>query len=169
MRTAYSGRAAAYEKKGDYDKALTDHKMTVLYYALEAEILNGLEAPDRSKLLAEAAGAYRARARCLDSLSRSQEAGLDRKRADDLEGNARQLANASSQPKQANVAAVHVLNSWTQPITLLVDGVSHRLEVGADKTISAPSGSIVYAMQAGPHQASGTMQAGKTYTIRPPP
>jgi hypothetical protein len=167
MRTAYSGRAAAYEKKGDYDNALADHKMTVLFYAIEAEIVNALETPDRPKFLAEAARAYRARAQCLESLRRSQEATLDRKRADDLDGSARQLTNASTSSKEGSANAVHVFNSWTEPITLLVDGVSHRLAIGAEANIPAPAGSIVYAMEAGPHRASGTMQAGKTYTIRP--
>jgi hypothetical protein len=167
MRTAYSGRAAAYEKKGDFQKALADHKMAVLYYALEAEILNGLDAPDRSKVLGEAAGAYRSRAKCFDSLDRPQEATLDRKRADDLENSARQLTKVSAPSKQPSATEVHVFNSWAQPITLMVDGVSHRLEVGAATTIPAPAGSITYEMQAGPHRGQGTLQAGKAYTIRP--
>jgi tetratricopeptide (TPR) repeat protein len=167
MRTAYSGRAAAYEKKGDFDKALADHKMAVLYYALEAEILNGLDAPDRSKVIGEAAGAYRARAQCYESLRLPQEAKLDRKRADDLDESARQLTKVSTSAKQPSATEVHVFNSWAQPITLIVDGVSHRVEVGAVTTIPAPAGTIIYEMQAGPHRGQGTLQAGKAYTIRP--
>ena len=167
MRAAYSGRAAAYEKKGQFDKALADRKMAVLYYALEVEILNGLEAPNRGAVIGEAATAYRARAACYDSLNRPQEAKIDRKRADDLDENARQLTKASATPKKPGATEVHVFNAWAQPITLMVGGVSHRLDVGTDTTLAAPSGSVSYEMQAGTHRASGTLQAGKAYTIRP--
>ena len=64
MRKAYGGRAAAYEKKGDFENALADHKMVVLYYTLEAEILTSLDAPDRGKFLADTALAYKARSTC---------------------------------------------------------------------------------------------------------
>ena len=167
MRAAYSGRAAAYEKKGDFEEALADRKVAVLYYALEAEILTGLDAPERSKIFGVAAMAYRARAVCYDSLRRPQEAKIDRKRADDLDENARQLTKASAATKQPSATEVHVFNAWAQPITLMVGGVSHRLEVGTDTTLPAPSGSVSYEMQAGAYRASGTLQAGKAYTIRP--
>ncbi len=167
MRTAYSGRAAAYEKKGEFEKALADHTMLVLYYALEAEILAGLDAPDRSKILGEAAGAYRSRAQCYELLNRPQEAKVDRKRADELDESTRQLTKASTPANQPTASEVHIFNSWGQPITLVVEGVSHRIDAGGETTLPAARGVVSYEMQAGPHRASGTLQGGKAYTIRP--
>ncbi len=57
MRTAYSGRAAAYLAKGDYEKALGDQNMVVLMYAVEVEVLDQVREPDRGDVLVEAATA----------------------------------------------------------------------------------------------------------------
>jgi tetratricopeptide (TPR) repeat protein len=168
MRTAYSGRAAAYEKKGDYEKALADHKMAVLYYAIEAEILNNLQAPDRAKFLAECANAYRARSKCLEVLGKLKEAEQDRKWADGIETDAKKL-EVPALSKTENAGGIEVINTWTQPVTLVIAGTSHRLNIGERKTIPASSGSVPYEMQAGVHRASGTLEVGKTYTIRPTP
>src|SRR5690242_15221320 len=92
MRTAYSGRAAAYEKMGDYERAVLDHNLVVLYYTVEVEVLNDLEAPNRDKLLLEAAQAYRARASALRARGRLAEAQIDVGRAEDLEAEAKKLA-----------------------------------------------------------------------------
>src|SRR5260370_24228056 len=100
MRTAYSGRAAAYEQKGEYARAIADHDLVVLFFALEVEILNSLETPDRDKFLAEAAGAYRARSQCLERLGRRSAAQADRKRADTLEADATQLASKSTKARE---------------------------------------------------------------------
>jgi hypothetical protein len=165
MRTAYSGRAAAYEKKGDYENALADHNMAVLFYAIEAEILTNLEAPDRADFLAEAARAYRARAQCLEALGRQKAAQADRQRADGLEADAKKVA--STAPKRKDVAGgpIRVINAWTEPVTLVVGGVTYRLEVGEQKAIPAPAAPVAYEMLAGPYRKTGTMEAGKTYTI----
>jgi hypothetical protein len=163
MRNAYSGRAAAYEKKGDYAKALPDHNLAVLYYALEAEILNSLETPDRASFLADTAQAYRARSKCLEALGRAQAAQVDRKRADALATDAKQLAS-----KAATAARIGLVNAWTQPVTVVIGGVSYRLDVGERQEVPASASSVAYAIQAGPLQRTGTLEAGKTYTIRTP-
>jgi tetratricopeptide (TPR) repeat protein len=167
MRTAYSGRAAAYEKKGDYLKALDNHHRVVLFYAIEVEVLTDLEAPDRDRFLVEAAQAYRARGQCLEALGRQQAAEADRKRADGLERDARKLASQLKARESAS-GQVQFTNDWTQPVTLVVDGVSYRLEVGEHKSLPASAGSVAYEMQAGPYRMSGTVAAGKTYTIQAP-
>jgi hypothetical protein len=169
VRTAYSGRAAAYEKKGDYERALADHKMAVLFYAIEAEILTGLESPERSKFLVDTARAYRARGKCLETLGRSKEAAVDQKRADGLEADAKKLENPGARPKEGIAGALKVINAWGQPVDLVVAGTTHHLQIGEEKTIPTPSGTVAYEMQAGAHRIAGTLEAGRTYTIRPTP
>jgi hypothetical protein len=168
MRTAYGGRAAAYENKGDYDRALADHDMVVLYYAIEVEVLDNLDAPDRATFLAEAARAYRARGKCLEALGRQQAAGVDRKRADRLETTARTLASKTPKGKEGTGGPIQVVNGWTEPVTLVVEGVAYPLEVGEQKAIPATAAAVAYELRAGPHRESGTLEAGKTYTIRLP-
>jgi hypothetical protein len=168
MRTAYSGRAAAYEKKGEFDKALADHAMVLLFYGIEAEILEEVQSPERAKFLVECARAYRARGQCLASLGRTGDARLDRKRADGLEAKAKKLTNDSPPDKEA-VAAIKITNAWNQSVTLVVAGATHRLETGEQKSIPVLSGTVAYEMLAGPYRSSGTFDAGKAYTIRPTP
>src|SRR5438045_1656351 len=83
------GRAAAYEAKGDYDRALADRNTVVLLYGVELEILKELEAPGRDQLVAELAQAYRARGETSKSAGRLAAAQADRSRADKLEADAR--------------------------------------------------------------------------------
>ncbi len=64
MRDAYRGRAAAYEKKGDYDRALADYDMLVFSYAVELDAADP-KADGYNDLLRAAIKAYRARAACL--------------------------------------------------------------------------------------------------------
>ena len=169
MRKAYGGRAAAYEKKGDYELALADYKMAVLYFALEAEILTGLDSPDRGKFLAETAGAYRARSNCLEAMKRLDEAAIDRKRADGLDADAKKLENKIAPAKEGVAQTLQVQNAWSQHVTLVIAGVTYRLEAGEQKTITITSATIPFEMQAGTYRTTGTLEAGKTYTIRPTP
>jgi hypothetical protein len=185
MRTAYSGRAAAYEKIGQLEKALADHNMVVMYFAIEVEILDGQDAPDHDKLLAEAAGAYLERSKCQESLGRQKAAEVDRKRGDDLRANAKKLASKaakaaadelqagtkkltsqSANPEKASARHFTIENGWTGPITLTVAGITYRLEAGEEKTIPAPAGSVVGQVQTGAYVQSTTLEAGKAYRIR---
>ncbi len=59
MRKAYGGRAAAYEKQGDYGRAAADYGMIVFSYAVELDIADP-KADGYDDLLRDAAKAYRA-------------------------------------------------------------------------------------------------------------
>jgi tetratricopeptide (TPR) repeat protein len=168
MRTAYNGRAAAYEKMGDYGKALADHNLVVLFYAIEIDILNNLETPDRDKLWLEAAEAYRVRGKCLEVLGRQKAAAADREKADGLVAAANKLTSQAAQKKEAAAKQVRVVNAWTDAVTLVVDGVSYRLEVGEKRMIPVYSATVSYDMKTGTFRASGLLEAGKTYTIQAP-
>jgi hypothetical protein len=165
MRTAYCGRAAAYESKGDYQKAIADHNMIVLFYAIEAEILTNLDSPNRDKFLLGTAAAYRARSRCLELLGQKKAALADQKRADGLDKEAKKLASKSPTSKEA---PIQVNNAWEDVVTLVVDGVTYRLEAGEHKTIPVSAAEVSFEMRAGPHHQTGTLQAGQAYTIRAP-
>jgi tetratricopeptide (TPR) repeat protein len=168
MRTAYSGRAAAYDKKGDHEKALADHKMAVLFFAIEIEILNDSQTPERAQFLIDSARAYKARGQCLEVLGRPIEAVADLKRARTLEADALKLTKANSNNKEG-AGQVQIKNDWTQPVTLVVSGTTLRLDIGEQSSVSAAKGAVPYELQAGPFRASGTLEAGRTYTIRPTP
>jgi tetratricopeptide (TPR) repeat protein len=169
MRKAYSGRAAAYEKKGELEKALADHQMVVLYYALEAEILTSLDSPDRGRFFGEAAQAYKTRSDCLEALGRTKEAASDRKRADGLIADAKKLEAKAPAVADTGNQTIQIHNTWPQAVTMVIAGVTYRLESGEQKTISVSSASVSFEMQAGSTRTFGNIQAGKTYTIRPAP
>ncbi|HEY1860227.1 MAG TPA: hypothetical protein VGG61_07725 [Gemmataceae bacterium] len=99
MRTAYSGRAAAYFAMRQIDKALADQDMVVLFYALEVEISSEFDAPDRDKFLREAATAYRLRGDMLIAAEKITRAETDLKRAEKLEADAQRLADRKKKPK----------------------------------------------------------------------
>jgi hypothetical protein len=166
MRTAYSGRAAAYEKTGELEKALADRTMVVTYYAIEVEILNGLGTPERDKLLAEAAGAYLARSKCQELMGHEKAAQADRKRADDLQTNAKKLASESAKAQAVPAGHFRIENGWTEAVTIEIDGTTYRLEIGEQKTIPAPAGSVFGQVQTGSRLQAATLEAGKVYRIR---
>ncbi len=140
--------------------------MLVLLYAVEVEVLTTLETPGRDKFLVEAAAAYRDRSKCLARLGRTDAADADRKRADALETEARKVATAAAKANPSG--EVQVVNAWTEPVTIVVNGVSYRVEVGATQAIPLSGATASYEMRAGPHRTTGTLEAGKSYTIRPP-
>lgn len=143
--------------------------MVVLIYAIEVEILNNLEAPRRDKILRETSRAYLARSKCLEALGRQKAALVDLKRAEDLEASAKKLAVQTTPPaKDAVASQIRLINNWSGTVTVVVDGMPYRLEVGEQKTIATNLRVVPYEMQAGPFRGSGTMEAGRTYTIKAP-
>jgi tetratricopeptide (TPR) repeat protein len=165
MRSAYGGRAAAYEKKGDYQKALADHNLVVLFYAIEIEILKNLESADLEKRLQETSQAYSARGECLAALGRQKAAQVDQKRAASLEAEAKRLAQKSPSSQEPSSRQIQFVNNWTEALTVVIDGVPYLLDVGDRKVIPVSAGFVAYTMQAGTRRQSGTVEAGRTYTI----
>ena len=161
MRSAYSGRAAAYAKKGEFELALLDHNLVVLLYAVEVEILGALNA-DRDQFLLEAATAYRARGELLRALGRSAAAQSDARRADTLEAEARALAKAAFK----NSGRLQLINAWTEPATLVIGGVAYRLAIGQEKLITLPAGQITYVLQGSDQRGAVTLEAGQLQRLR---
>jgi hypothetical protein len=79
--------------------------MVVLLYALEVEVTNELDGPDRDKLMRDAAGAYRARADMLIAAGKVTQAEVDLNRAEKLEAEARKIADKKKQSKTETVPA----------------------------------------------------------------
>jgi tetratricopeptide (TPR) repeat protein len=178
MQAAYGGRAAAYEKKGDYARAIQDYTTVLLVYGVEADVLNSQEAPD-GKLLVKLADAYNARSRCYLAKGKPALAQADLKRAAKLDAEAARLARNKGTPADAaaggkpdeggaasRVGQILVLNSWNEPVTVKIDGVSYQVEVGQYKVVTHEPGSFSYEVKAAQYEGKGTVEAGKTYTIR---
>src|SRR5262245_25963311 len=110
MRAAYAGRAAAYERKNDIAKAISDRTMVVLLLGVELEILNEQSVADRDKIMTEASEAYRGRSNCLKALGRQDAAQTDNKHAERLEQEARKLAEARENGQ------IELINRWTDAI-----------------------------------------------------
>jgi tetratricopeptide (TPR) repeat protein len=177
MQVAYSGRAAAYEKKGDYDHAIQDYTTTLLVYGIEADVLNGQETPDR-KVMLKLAETYNARSRCYLAKGKAALAQADLKRAAKLDAEAARLARGKGTPADtasgkadAGAAAsqtgqILILNSWSEAVTVKVDGVGYQVDVGQYKVLTHQAGSFAYEVEAAQYSGKGTVEAGKTYTIR---
>jgi len=128
-------------------------------------ILEELDTPNRGEFLTEAANAYRAREKCLLLLGRTDAAQADTKRAGELEAEAKKLPAAK--PKPALVGQVEIVNAWTQPATVLIDGTAYRLNAGERKTITHAVGPFTYALVEGSGSVTkGNVEAGKTMTIK---
>jgi hypothetical protein len=105
MRTAYSGRAAAYQAKGELENAIRDQNTVVLMYAVEVELLDEVREPGRGDVLVEAAKAYRSRSEMLRAAGQESKAKADANRAAKLETEGKQLAAQAVTKKSAQPAA----------------------------------------------------------------
>jgi hypothetical protein len=133
--------------------------MVILLYAVEIEIVRDVETPNRDEFFTEAAQAYRARGACHLARGEPDAARLDAKRADSLEAEAKKLATR---------VQTEMINGWTEPLTLLVEGTSYRLEVGQKQVVLTRANPFTYELVTGQHRVSGTLQGGRSYTIRNP-
>ncbi len=148
--------------------------MVILFYAIEVEIVEGLEAPGREMTLAEAAKAYRTRSRCLQALGRAPLAKADDERAARLEAESKKLAQESgkttirsaSSEKNMTLGRLRLVNDWTEPVTVVVDGTSYRLGKGEQQTIERPAGVFRYEVDAAGSRGNSNLGAGETFTLR---
>ena len=164
MRKAYGGRAAAYEKQGDYGRAAADYGMIVFSYAVELDIADP-KADGYDDLLRDAIRAYRTRAACLQAKGDAEAAGRDLKRADKLEAKVKKAAAGRGGPRRAPTGQVTLRNDWTDTLTITIGGVPYTLRVGETKTMPAPTGTFTYEMQAGWSSVQGTLNSGRTYSL----
>jgi len=163
-----------------YDNALQDHNMVILLYSVEVEILNEQQISQRDTLLKEAAGAYRVRANCYREKGEPAFASADEKRAGKLEAQAKKLAEVvkkngspekqvdaqKKQPEEGRPAKIRLVNEWKEPVTVVVSGVAYLLRAGEVKHIPRPVGPFTYEVQVRHHWARGSLEPGKTFTIR---
>jgi hypothetical protein len=167
---AYSGRAAAYEKTGNLDRAVADYNMLVFSYAIE---LDGgdTKGDGYNELLQEASRAYRARSACLQAMGEAAAAQRDLKRAELLDAKVKKAAEKDNTLQAPNElpARVTVSNFWKEPVTLVIAGVSYTLQPGETRALPTPPGSVAYEIQAGTSKAKGTLNAGQYYNIGTPP
>ena len=159
MRRAYGGRAAAYEKRGDFDRAAADYGTIVFSYAVELDLADP-KADGYDDLLRDAAKSYRTRADCLGAKGDKEAAARDVARAADMEAKAKK-----GRAPGAPAGQVTLRNDWTDALTVVVGDGRYTLRVGETKVIPAPAASFSYEMQAGPYSVKGTLSAGRTYSL----
>jgi hypothetical protein len=139
--------------------------MLVFSYAVELDTVEP-SAEGYDSLVRDAIKAYRTRAACFETKGDTASARRDAKRAETLEA---KLKRPESGGSVAGAAwTVQVRNEWAEPVTLIIAGVSYTLPPGELKTLPTPTASANYEMIAGPHRITGTIDAGKTYRVKPP-
>jgi hypothetical protein len=74
--------------------------MVIVFYGVEIDVLNDLDAPDRDKVLTESAEAYRARAKVFQRKGQREAAQADERKADKLEAEAKKLAQQPTRVKE---------------------------------------------------------------------
>ena len=146
--------------------------MLVFSYAVELDLMEA-NSSESDEFLREAAKAYRQRTACYRALGAMENAAQrDLKRAVALEaktkkGPADPPRIAASAPPELP-GKVKVYNGWKEPVTLVIAGVPHILQVGETRTLPVPLGSSPYEIQSGPHRVKGNLEAGGQYNIKPP-
>jgi hypothetical protein len=145
--------------------------MLVFSYAVEFDLMDP-KATDADDFLREAAKAYRQRAACYRSLGALENsAQRDIKRAEAIEAKIKKTPDATTtteKPAADLPGRVKVYNGWNAPVTLVIAGVPHKLDVGETRTLPVPNGSSPYEIQTGQHRIKGTLEAGGAYNIKPP-
>jgi hypothetical protein len=135
--------------------------MLVFSYAVELDAADP-KSDNYEALVREATKAYRTRAACARAKGDGVAAARDLKRADALDATVQKPAS----PGDGN--RVVVRNEWGEPVTLVIGGVTYTLPPGEERTLATPAGSVPYEMLAGPHRVTGTLDAGRTYRVKPP-
>ena len=167
---AYSGRAAAYEKTGDFDRAVADYKMLVFSYAIELDA-DDPKGDGYNDLLREAARAYRTRSACLQARGETAAAERDLRRAGLLNAKIKKAVEKekAQQARDDLPGKATVSNYLSEPVTLLISGITYTFRAGETKTMATPLGSFPYEMQLGTYKVTGNLNAGQAYNIGMPP
>jgi hypothetical protein len=140
--------------------------MLVFSYAVELDAVEP-SADGYEALVRDAARAYRLRAACSEVKGNATAANRDVKRADVLTAKLKRPESATAANAPA-AGRVEVRNDWPEPVTLVIAGVSYTLPPGESKALPAPAASVPYEMIAGQYRVTGTIDAGKSYRVRPP-
>jgi hypothetical protein len=69
-------------------------------------------------------------------------------------------------PESQATGKVQLDNEWTTPMTVIVDGLSYRLEPGQRQTISKPAGNFTYEVLGVQSAVTRTVRPNETLTIR---
>jgi hypothetical protein len=141
--------------------------MLVFSYAVELDAVDP-QSDGYDALLREAIKSYRSRATCSARLGNSTAASRDLKRAGALTAKLKKPDSGSVEGPTAT-SQVTIRNEWPDAVTLVIAGRSYSVPAGGEKTLPSPSGTFSYEMVAGPHRVTGTIDAGKTYSVKPPP
>ena len=167
---AYSDRAAAYEKTGDFDRAVADYNMLVFSYAIELDAGNP-KGDGYNDVLREAVGAYRTRSACLRAKGEAAAAERDLKRAGLLDAKIKKAVEKEKTQQALDdlPGKVTVSNYLSEPVTMLISGITHTLQAGETKSMATPPGSFPYVMQKGTYKVTGNLNAGQAYNIGMPP
>ena len=134
--------------------------MLVLLLGVELEILNEMAVRERDKLMIEAGRAYRDRGRCWTILGRTEAAQNDVKRAEQLEQDARKLTERTKEGQ------IELINRYSAPVTILIDGVAVRLGVGESKLIPKQPGPFRYEVPSTGQVSTGQLEAGTVFRIQ---
>lgn len=139
--------------------------MVVLLLGVELEILNEQTAADRDKIMLEASEAYRERSSCFKALGRLDAAQSDSKHAERLEQESRKLAQQAA-ARNGDDSQIELINRWPEAITIIIDGIAHRLAAAESKVISKKAGSFRYELPTTGQISTGTVEAGKTFRLQ---
>ncbi len=166
------------EQKGELELALKDLQMVILLYGTEMEILDEQSYPDRGSFIGEAAQAFRRRARLQEKLNRPALAAKDLKQAETYELQAWKLTAGRAKGaegesvarlgawKPAPVGRLLLVNQWSGPVTLRIDGTEYRLKPNEEKSVEKMPGNFRYELVESGQSASGNLEPGRTFRVR---
>ncbi len=166
--------------------------MALLLMAVELEILAEQDVADRDKVMREAAREYRSRGECHKARGQEVQARADQARAAGLEKEADKLAarvarkdtskkasegtprepatpqdgKAREKGQPARLGEIQLVNDWSEPVTVVIDGVSIRLRAGEQRLVTKPVGPFTYEIPVAQYRATKTLEAGVRYLVR---
>jgi hypothetical protein len=145
---AYRARSKCYEEKGQAALAAADEKRAA---RLEAA----------AKKLAEKAA--RKEAATAEGNGKKE---TDAAKNQDEGGGGEKSEAKKKDPQQGKAAQIRLVNEWKEPVTVVVSGTAYWLRAGQTRMVPKPPGPFTYEVQVRQHWSRGTLEAGKTFTIR---